>query len=123
MPNDAKLGMILGVGVVVVVAGVFFRKEAPSGTPDRTAPKAASVGGSPAPAKPTVTKTALVKERHNDVNRHTVAEGDTLFSLAEKYYGDKARFGTIFEANRAVLSTPDQLVAGTVLVIPAAEAD
>jgi len=29
MPNDAKLGLVLGVGLVLLIAMVFFRKEAP----------------------------------------------------------------------------------------------
>jgi hypothetical protein len=27
MPNDAKLGLVVGVGVVLAIAVVFFRKE------------------------------------------------------------------------------------------------
>ena len=27
MPNDAKLGLVLGVALVLVIAVVFFRKE------------------------------------------------------------------------------------------------
>lgn len=30
MPNDAKFGLVVGVGLVIAVAIVFFRKEAPS---------------------------------------------------------------------------------------------
>ena len=30
MPNDAKLGLVVGVGLVLAVAVVFFRKESPS---------------------------------------------------------------------------------------------
>jgi hypothetical protein len=29
MPNDAKLGMVVGVGLVIAVAVIFFRKELP----------------------------------------------------------------------------------------------
>lgn len=32
MPNDAKLGLVVGVGLVITVAVVFFRKE-PAGGP------------------------------------------------------------------------------------------
>jgi hypothetical protein len=31
MPNDAKLGLVVGVGLVIAVAVIFFRKEAPAG--------------------------------------------------------------------------------------------
>jgi hypothetical protein len=30
MPNDAKLGLVVGVSLVIVVAVFFFRKEAPA---------------------------------------------------------------------------------------------
>jgi hypothetical protein len=30
MHNDAKLGLILGIGLVVVIGMVFFRPEAPA---------------------------------------------------------------------------------------------
>ncbi len=29
MPNDAKLGLVVGVALVIVVAVIFFRKELP----------------------------------------------------------------------------------------------
>lgn len=38
MPNDAKLGLIVGVATIILVAVVFFRKEAPaSATPSPSA--------------------------------------------------------------------------------------
>ena len=43
MPNDAKLGLVAGVAVVVLIATLFFRKDAPielsspSALPSRTA--------------------------------------------------------------------------------------
>src|SRR5438876_6787172 len=48
MPNDAKLGLIVGVGVVILVAVVFFRKDAGSGQPGDPVP--ASMGGKPGAA-------------------------------------------------------------------------
>jgi hypothetical protein len=30
MPNDAKLGLVLGVSLVVVIGMVFFRADAPA---------------------------------------------------------------------------------------------
>ncbi|HWG44692.1 MAG TPA: hypothetical protein VN688_18095 [Gemmataceae bacterium] len=30
MPNDAKLGLVVGVSLVIVVAVFFFRKDAPA---------------------------------------------------------------------------------------------
>lgn len=33
MPNDAKLGLVVGVSLVIVVAVFFFRKDAPAVDP------------------------------------------------------------------------------------------
>ncbi len=30
MPNDAKLGLVVGVSLVIVIAVFFFRKDAPA---------------------------------------------------------------------------------------------
>ena len=32
MPNDAKLGLVVGVGLVIAVAVLFFRKEPQTGS-------------------------------------------------------------------------------------------
>jgi len=49
---------------------------------------------------------------------HTVAEGDTLALLAERYLGAADRAVEIFELNRRVLSSPDALPIGVELRIP-----
>ena len=49
---------------------------------------------------------------------YTVKAGDTLSSIAQDFYGDPARFRTIFEANRNVLDDPDEIFTGQELRIP-----
>jgi hypothetical protein len=49
---------------------------------------------------------------------HTVQAGDTLSAIADQFYGDRARFTTIFEANRNVLDDPDVIFPGQELRIP-----
>ena len=62
-----------------------------------------------APAKP-----AAPAGRH-----HTVARGDTLFSLSLKYYGSRSKWRDIFAANRGVLASENApLKIGTDLKIP-----
>ena len=132
MPNDAKLGLVVGVGLVIAVAVLFFRKDTPYGTPNGDPAPAGIVRPFPlplpsdassrsAPARPTAWTTepsALTA----GLQRHTVREGDTLFSLARRYYGDAERFGAIYQANRGVLRAPDPLPVGAELVIPDAAA-
>ena len=49
---------------------------------------------------------------------YTVKSGDTLSSIAQEFYGDQARFRTIFQANRNVLDDPDEIFPGQELRIP-----
>jgi nucleoid-associated protein YgaU len=49
---------------------------------------------------------------------HTVEAGDTLSSIADRFYGDPAKFRIIFAANRNQLDDPDVIVPGQVLRIP-----
>jgi|GEM_PF-5505737 len=50
MQNDAKLGLILGIMMVVVVAVVFFRRDMPLADGPGTAKVSRALPGSPAPA-------------------------------------------------------------------------
>jgi tetratricopeptide (TPR) repeat protein len=52
------------------------------------------------------------------VRTHIVQRGDTLQSLALRYYGSRAEWGKIFQANRSGLPSKDQLKVGQQLVIP-----
>jgi tetratricopeptide (TPR) repeat protein len=49
---------------------------------------------------------------------HVVQKGDTLYSLALRYYGTRAGWERIYQANRNGLPSRDQLKVGQQLVIP-----
>ncbi|MEO6876473.1 MAG: LysM peptidoglycan-binding domain-containing protein [Opitutaceae bacterium] len=49
---------------------------------------------------------------------HTVAKGDTLFSLAQKYYNNRAKWRDIYAANRDVMPNETALRPGMQLKIP-----
>ena len=51
---------------------------------------------------------------------HTVAKGDTLWAISEKFYGKGTEYQKIFEANKPMLSHPDKIYPGQVLRIPSA---
>ncbi len=49
---------------------------------------------------------------------HTIHDGDTLESLAVRFYGDVQKAPDILQANRAVLSDPQLLPIGVRIIIP-----
>jgi hypothetical protein len=49
---------------------------------------------------------------------HVIQAGETLSGLAARYLGSSARFREIYEANRNVLRSPDDLRDGVTIVIP-----
>lgn len=58
------------------------------------------------------------RESGAEARTHTVRSGDTLRGLAMQYYGDAGAYRRIYDANRAVLSDPNNLPTGTLLTIP-----
>jgi nucleoid-associated protein YgaU len=112
MPRDARLGLVVGVGLVIGFAVLTFRKDEnpqrPPGnveaTPAGGAVHASAMSGLPTPAAPR--------------REHTVREGETLLSLAVRYYGDPARSSFLFRANQDRVRAPDHVPIGTVLYIP-----
>jgi nucleoid-associated protein YgaU len=51
-------------------------------------------------------------------NFYTVASGDSLGAIAQRFYGNAGLFTQIYEANRAILGSPDRIRTGQRLVIP-----
>ena len=49
---------------------------------------------------------------------HEVRSGETLSAIAKEHYGDANAYNRIFEANRPMLSDPDEIYPGQVLIIP-----
>ncbi len=52
---------------------------------------------------------------------YTVVAGDTLGKIARHFYGNPAKYPVIFEANTPMLTHPDKIYPGQVLVIPPIE--
>ena len=49
---------------------------------------------------------------------HEVTKGETLWKIAEQYYGDGNLYSKIFEANRDILKDPNRINIGQKLRIP-----
>ncbi|KAA5930318.1 LysM peptidoglycan-binding domain-containing protein [Pantoea sp. Bo_2] len=52
------------------------------------------------------------------VRTYTVKSGDTLSAIAKQFYNDASKYMKIFEANKNILSNPDNIAPGQVLTIP-----
>jgi LysM repeat protein len=53
------------------------------------------------------------------VKTYTVTEGDALWNIAKKFYGDGSKYTIIADANGNVIKNPDLIYPGQVLTIPA----
>lgn len=85
----------------------------PTATPSPTPEPTLQVGKPPlATPGPTVAPPAGGEQTY------TVKAGDTLSSIAARFYGDASKWRVIYEANRAQLSDPNALKIGAVLKIP-----
>lgn len=49
---------------------------------------------------------------------HVVVRGDTLYSLAQRYYNNRSRWRDIYEANRGRMRSENDLQLGMQLIIP-----
>lgn len=68
-------------------------------------------------------KVANVKKERETNNApkaksYTVKQGDTLWAISAKYLGSGAKYMTLYNANRNVLSNPNIIKSGQVLTIP-----
>ena len=53
--------------------------------------------------------------------KHTLTRNDTLWSLAQKYYGDGAKWKRILQANQDLIKDERSLPVGKTIVIPRAD--
>jgi nucleoid-associated protein YgaU len=144
MRKDVKIGMFLGLLVSATLAGVLMIKG-DLGTPDldpvvtpeslkdnsgRSGDSAGSaISVAPRQAvqpQPVAQKVAAPAAQPDNATApsplkatrfHIIQQGDTLSSIAKKYYGT-SDWKKIYEANKQVIENPDRPKVGTKLVIP-----
>lgn len=100
--NQSKLSMILGALIILVIGILVFNYF--------TRNRGADLG----PAQQ-AEQTQEDVSPQNLPGQYTVKTGDTLFKIAEKYYGDGYKYTEIAKVNN--LTNPDKIEAGQVLQI------
>lgn len=98
--NQSRISLVLGMLIVIVAAILvfnYFNRNQPEVGPAQTT-KQQDVSPDKLPGK------------------YTVKDGDTLFTIAEKYYQDGYKFSEIAKANN--LTNADQISTDQVLEIP-----
>ena len=80
---------------------------------------AAESAEQPSPAASTASSAKQPAQDTASQQIYHVVAGDTLTKIANKFYGDSAKWDAIFEANKDTLASPGDLRVGQTLVIPA----
>ena len=84
--------------------------------PEEPAPEEKPEEPAPAekPAEP-----APEEKPAGSANTYEVVKGDSLWKIAQNFYGSGAEWTVIYEANKGTVKNPDQIWVGQILVIPA----
>lgn len=102
--NQSKVSMVLGALIILVVGILifnYFNKNKATLGPAQQTESQQDVSPGQLPGK------------------YTVKDGDTLFSISDKYYQNGYKYTEVAKVNN--LSNPDQIEAGQVLEIPKLE--
>ncbi len=67
---------------------------------------------------PSLSQVVEVENAKSTANTHTVHRGDSLYTLAAKYYNDGTKWNMIYDANKKALKDHKSLKIGQELVIP-----
>src|SRR5579859_574656 len=79
---------------------------------------AASVTSAGAAAQAAPVYTDALVRHHEQARSYTVKRGDTLSSIAQRFYGRPADWAWLYQANRSVLANPNVIYPGQVLSVP-----
>lgn len=116
-PRGLKIGQIVTIPAPSTGESTYARTTA--------APRSESSGlvtltGRTATPRETAKTDSPVKPAA--VRTYTVQEGDTLYSIAAKLYGDGNKWRTLYDANKStVKNDPKRLRTGMTLTVPAAD--
>lgn len=132
MPKDFKIGMLMGLAVVIF-AGLWLSTR-PSLSARATIPgtensdaeqeeffEQLSFEPNIPESKAVEAEIASDKNTAKDVEEpryHTVQNGDTLSGISYRYYGSEHKWQKILDANRDVIQNVNNLRLGVRLIIP-----
>jgi nucleoid-associated protein YgaU len=129
MPKDLKIGMLLGL--VLVMAVMLWLSIGPGLSPKARIQHLRNVatvqGNSGSPNNhPTNSSAAIqpnstIYEQTGKVKTqkfHIIRQGETLSEISHKYYGSANKWRMILDANRDVVKDANKLRPGTKLIIP-----
>ncbi len=89
----------------------------PPPEPEAAAPEAPAPDTTPAATEePAIQEAAREEPEPAAARTYTVESGDTLWAIAEQFYGDGSKYQTIADASG--ISNPDLIYPGQVLTIP-----
>jgi len=123
MQKDLKTGIVAGM-VLAAAAGLWLSTRPALSTKARmlSTPDAVKAGQpkqtvieylpppAPSPAGPA--------QNPEPRKFHIVSRGETLSSIACRYYGPPGQWRKIYNANRSRIKDPDKVQPGTKLIIP-----
>lgn len=126
-----SLQVIVAVMAVAAIALAFVlrpgqggdqaRPSAPAGSASTSTLAPRATPSSPqaaAPAAQTASAANATPAAPSEERTHLVTQGDTLSTIAQRYYGDASKWEKIFDANRDLLPNPGSLKLGQTLKIP-----
>lgn len=122
--------LAIGPGLLASACGGGGGSSQPSATPIPPPSPGSAVGASPSPSPSPAASPVQIGAAGEPSpspspgvaaggESYTVVEGDTLGTIAERFYGDPNLWRRIYDANRQTIGdNPDNLSIGTTLRIP-----
>ncbi len=112
-PLEPNVGAVSNTAVVASAPVV-----APTPQPPPNNRTAVTQANPTPPVQPPPADTQAPAVNPKKPSTYKVKSGDTLGSIAQKYYGDRNLWTQIYRANRSAIPDKDRLLPGTVLTIP-----